>query len=69
MTPTVDSDLLQLDVVPRKRAGGCHGWPLREHKLELWWTKMCGVSSYVAYETRGDRFAHIRRRRRAVEGW
>jgi hypothetical protein len=35
MTPTFDSDLLQLDVVPRNRAGGCHGRPLREHNLEL----------------------------------
>jgi hypothetical protein len=69
MTPTVDSDLLQLDVVLRNRVGGCHGQPLRELNLELWWMKTCEVSSYAAYEMRGDRFAHLQRQRWAVEGW
>jgi hypothetical protein len=61
--------LLQLGDALRHNVDGYHGWPLRELKLELWWTKTCVVSSYTAYETRGICFAHLHQRRWSVESW
>jgi hypothetical protein len=61
--------LLQLGDALRHSASGCHGWPLRELKLKLWWMKTCEASSYAAYETRGIHFAHLQRWRWSVESW
>jgi hypothetical protein len=51
--------LLQLDDTVRNRASDYHGRALRDLKLELWWMKMCKVSSYATYEKRGNCFPHL----------
>jgi hypothetical protein len=54
----VGNDSSSLDSASENRARRCHGRPLRELKLELWWTKMCEVSSYATYETSGICFLY-----------